>query len=118
MKKGIQTTIGLVAISLCFAGCATAKQEAESHTSEFDPKSGILTTNYHHVSSRITASGNSKQAIDSMKGSAGKTASIGTSGASQESNQSELIKSIADAIGSIFTAGAQAGAKAATGGVK
>lgn len=108
-----------LAAALLLNGCATARQSAESSSQVyFDPDVNAVTTNHvYKVNSRITASGNSKQALDSMKGSAGKTASIGTEGASQESNQSELIKSFADLIGQIFQAGQAAGKAAATGGV-
>jgi hypothetical protein len=105
--------IWLIGCLICFIllvcqGCATATQSAESTSVSTDPKTGITSTNHYEVKGKITASGNSKQAIDLMKGSAGKTASIGTSGANQESNQSELIKSLADFMNSLVNAGAQA----------
>jgi hypothetical protein len=83
----------LAATLLC--GCMSIKQEAR--TTETDPETGIITE--HSVSSKVSAMGDAKAIAEKLRGSAGKTATIGLGSASGEANGSTTIKAAGGLIG-------------------
>ena len=99
-----------VAASALFllTGCASIKQQAE--TTLTDPKTGLVES--RSTSASIVATGDAKQAVEKLNGSAStKTATIGATGASQESNMSETFNALANVIRASFEAGLAAGQK-------
>lgn len=107
----IQWFIGLafaLAILVFICGCSTVKQVGHSIT--YDPKTGIVATNSLEMT--IFTWGNAKTAVESQKGTVGKTISIGTTGIDQQTDMASTIKAIGDAASQVFSAGAAAGAAA------
>ncbi len=84
-------------LSLCFVGCTSLRQEAVSDSVTHN-KDGTISTNHMSIKVGLQASGNAKQALESLRVSAGKTASAGLAGASQESTLSDLIDSLTKMI--------------------
>ncbi len=74
----------LVIILTCAAlvGCSTSTQYAR--TKVFDPKTGIVTEQESRAN--LTALGNGKAIADSVRASAGKTASVGAKGGDVETD--------------------------------
>jgi|KBSSwiStaDraftv2_1062776.scaffolds.fasta_scaffold181662_4 hypothetical protein len=96
----------LFACLLC--GCASVHQSATTTTT--DPKTGIVET--REVKASIVATGDAKSAVEKMTGGAtSKSAHIGASGVSEESNVTDMIQAIGTTVEKIFNAGVAAGAK-------
>lgn len=106
-RQAVLTAAGLLCI-LVMSGCASARQTAKVTVT--DPKTGLVET--REISSRLLATGNSKQALDALKVSAAtKSAAIGLSGAEQESQQGELVKAIAAGLADVVRAAVEAAKK-------
>lgn len=98
-------------LSLC--ACNTVKQSATTRTT--DPKTGIV--DERTVESSVKTRGDAKAYIEKMNGGAtSKSAHIGASGVSEESNVTDLIKAIGEAaaklLDQVIQSSAAAGAKA------
>jgi len=94
--------------ALFLNACASVKQKASVTTT--DPKTGIVET--REVSSSVTATGDAKSAVEKMSGGATtKSAHIGASGVSEESNVTEMLKAFGEVLSQTFNAGVSAGKK-------
>ncbi len=97
-----------IAFLLMTAGCASVHQSSTTTTT--DPKTGVVEV--REVKASVVATGDAKSAVQTMNGGAtSKSAHIGATGVSDESNISDTINAIGALMEKLFNAGVAAGAK-------
>lgn len=86
---------------LLLSSCVTSTQFADNTrtTTTFDTN-GVKTVVVDRMvaKSDVIATGNGQQALDKVRASSGKTASVGATGVEQTSQQSDLVKSLVELI--------------------
>lgn len=94
--KRLVAALGLVVIA---AGCMSIDQEATTTTTAPD---GTVTQFASH--SRIRAIGDGRNAVDKVRASAGKTASVGASGVDQETSSTNAAAFAGEIVGAAVRA--------------
>jgi len=110
MRKQIYSSAAVLLLCLC--GCNTVQQTASTKLTH--PNGDI---EERTVGAKVSTRGDAKAAVEKMSGGAtSKSAHIGASGVSEESNATEMIQAIgkaaAEVLDKLITASVAAGAKA------
>lgn len=104
--KYLLTVVVMAALLCSTVGCASVRQTAE--TTETDPTSGVVKRT--HATSSIVAAGDAKNMVEKARASAGKTASVGASGVSEETSSSGIAEMLKVLFQTAFEAGKKSSA--------